>query len=54
MVGFVKQLVDEQGAQDVTRQQWKGKSKRGSKFENMIITPSIVFVRKADHESQIG
>jgi len=54
MVGFVKQLVDEQGAHDVTRKQWKGKSKRGSKFENMIITPSIVFIRKADHESQIG
>lgn len=44
MVGFVKQLVDEQGAQDVTSKQVK---KRESKFESMLITPSIVFVRKA-------
>lgn len=50
MVGFIKQLIDEQGADDVTRKQWKGISKRESKFENMIITPSIVFIRKANHE----
>jgi hypothetical protein len=49
MVGFIKQLVDEQGAHDVTRGQLKGKPKRGSKFANMMITPSIVFIRKADH-----
>lgn len=54
MVGLVKQLVDEQGAHDVTRAQWKGKSKRASKFENMLITPSIIFIRKAGHRSQIG
>ena len=54
MVGFIKQLVDEQGAHDVTRGHLKGKPKRGSKFKNMIITPSIVFIRKADHQSQIG
>jgi SAM-dependent methyltransferase len=40
MVGFIKQLIDEQGAQDVTR-------KRASKFENMIIVPSLVFIKKA-------
>jgi len=51
MVGFIKQLIDEQGAPDVTRKRLKGKPKRGSKFENMIITPSIVFIRKADHQS---
>ena len=49
MVGFIKQLVDEQGAHDVTRKRLKGESKRGSKFESIVITPSIVFVRKADH-----
>jgi hypothetical protein len=49
MVGFIKQLVDEQGANDVTRKQLKGKSTRGSKFESIIITPSIVFVRKANY-----
>ena len=53
MVGFIKQLLDEQAAHDVTRKQLKGKSKRGSKFENIIITPSIVFVRKAYHQPQI-
>lgn len=53
MVGFIKQLVDEQGAHDVTRQKLKGKSKRESKFESLTIVPSIVFVRKADHQSQI-
>ena len=46
MVGFIKQLVDEQGAADVTRKGWKGKSTRGSRFDELIITPSIVFVKK--------
>jgi hypothetical protein len=54
MVGFIKQLVDEQGAHDVTRKQLKGKSKRGSKFESIVITPSIVFVRKADYQPRIN
>ena len=49
MVGFIKQLIDEQGAHDVTRERLEGKSKRGSKFANMMITPSIVFISKADH-----
>lgn len=49
MVGFIKQLVDEQGAYDVTSESTtlKGKSKRGSKFENIIIMPSLVFIKKA-------
>lgn len=47
MVGFIKQLIDEQAAHDVTREMWKGKSKRESKFESMIIMPSLVFIRKA-------
>jgi len=51
MVGFIKQLIDEQGAHDVTRKGLKGKPKRGSKFENIIITPSIVFIKKAHNQS---
>lgn len=46
MVGLVKQLVDEQGAADLTRANFSGKSKRLSKFESMTITPSIIFISK--------
>lgn len=44
MVGFVKQLVDEQAAGDVTK---FSKDRRFSKFDNIWITPAIVFVKKA-------
>jgi hypothetical protein len=47
MVGFIKQLVDEQAAADVTRRNLKGKPARPSKFRSLTITPSLVFVRKA-------
>ena len=47
MVGFIKQLVDEQGAYDVTRGALHGTGTRGAKFENILITPSIVFIRKS-------
>jgi hypothetical protein len=48
MVGFVKQLVDEQGASDATTDlHGHGKSKRSSKFDNMMICPAIVFIKKA-------
>ncbi len=47
MVGLVKQLVDEQSANNVTRRKISGKASRKSKFEKMIITPSIVFIIKA-------
>lgn len=46
MVGFIKQLVDEQGASDASRNSQYATSVRGSKFESMLVTPSIVFVRK--------
>jgi hypothetical protein len=46
LVGFVKQLVDEQGAADLTRAHQSSKPKRLSKFRSMTITPSIVFVSK--------
>jgi hypothetical protein len=47
MVGLIKQLVDEQGASDVSRENMVGVAKRKSKFQKMIIMPSIVFVEKA-------
>ena len=43
MVGFIKQLIDEQGASDVTKNDIK---RRASKFEYTIITPFIVFIKK--------
>lgn len=46
MVGFIKELVDEQGAKDLTRARVTGTATRGSKFENLTITPSIVFFKK--------
>jgi len=46
MVGFVKQLVDEQGASDATRRRLNGTPERASKFDSLLITPSIVFVQK--------
>ncbi len=47
MVGFIKQLVDEQAAHDVTRKTLTGHPARNSKFQSLTITPSIVFVKKA-------
>ncbi|MEI8248480.1 MAG: class I SAM-dependent methyltransferase [Lentisphaerota bacterium] len=40
MPGFIKQLIDEQAACDVTR-------KRVSKFEQITIVQSLVFIKKA-------
>ena len=51
MVGLIKQLVDEQGAHDVTRKNLKGKSIRASKFDHIIIFPGLVFIKKASSES---
>jgi hypothetical protein len=47
MVGFVKQLVDEQGAADATKRGLADMPKRRSQFESLLITPTIVFVKKA-------
>jgi hypothetical protein len=46
MVGFVKELVDEQGATSLTRELLTQPGKRESKFESMLITPAIVFITK--------
>jgi hypothetical protein len=45
MVGFVKELVDEQGAASVAVGRAVGEY-RASKFTQLLITPCIVFVRK--------
>lgn len=46
MVGFVKELIDEQGMYDLTRGRFTGTPTRGSKFERMVITCAIVFITK--------
>ena len=55
MVGFIKQLIDEQGANDVTRGMMKTTNQptRRSKFESIIITSSIVFIKKAPQQNNI-
>jgi hypothetical protein len=45
MVGFVKELVDEQGAANIAL--GLKASGRVSKFKHILVTPSIVFVTKA-------
>lgn len=45
MVGFIKELVDEQGAASITMN-YPVEEHRASKFESLHITPFIVFVRK--------
>jgi hypothetical protein len=45
MVGFVKELVDEQGAASIAMGSKAGWRK--SKFKNILITPGIVIVTKA-------
>ncbi len=47
MVGFVKELVDEQCAVDISRRRSTGRANNKSKFEHVLITPHLVFVRKA-------
>lgn len=48
MVGFIKQLVDEQGAIDWSLGSLHGKTRHPSRFESVLIKPSLVFVRKAN------
>jgi hypothetical protein len=45
MVGFIKELVDEQGAASVTMR-CPMDGRRGSKFKNILITPGVVFVTR--------
>src|SRR5262249_41569649 len=46
MVGFIKELVDEQGAASVNMGRAVTDESRVSRFKQMIITPCIVFVSK--------
>ncbi len=48
MVGLIKELIDEQGAADLTRKRWSGTPSRQSRFDSMLIMPSIVFVKKRE------
>ncbi|MGA7274857.1 MAG: hypothetical protein WBX14_08440 [Candidatus Udaeobacter sp.] len=45
MVGFVKELIDEQGAASITTN-YPAAEHRASKFESVHVTPFIVFVTK--------
>lgn len=47
LVGFVKELVDECGMADVTREDWGTPPYRPSKFAEMRISPGQVFIVKA-------
>lgn len=46
MVGFIKTLIDEQGASDLTRGNMKAKPERSSKFERIVVYPHLVFIFK--------
>ncbi len=46
MVGFLKELVDEQGVADALRRGKKGVASGRSKFESMLIAPGIAFITK--------
>ncbi len=48
MVGFVKELIDEVGAADMTRRHKAGTSTRASRIKTLTVAPSIVFVTKAE------
>ena len=44
MVGFVKELVDEQGAGSITL--GRNEQIRRSKRERLLVTPGVIFVSK--------
>ena len=44
MVGFVKELMDEQGASGITL--GRNEQIRRSKFERLLVTPGVIFVSK--------
>lgn len=46
MVGFVKELVDEQAAHDVTRGWYDEPWERGSRFESLLLVSSIAIVTR--------
>ena len=55
MVGFIKQLVDEVAASDVTRKNRLNLMQRQSKFQSMTIFPGIVVIHKCPrHHKENG
>jgi hypothetical protein len=52
LVGFVKELVDECGMADITREDLGSPPYRLSKFERLQISPGQVFVVKASNEAR--
>lgn len=46
MVGLVKELIDEQGAADLSRGRGDGQAQRTSRFDSVTVTQSIVFIKK--------
>ncbi len=46
MVGFIKELVDEQGAHDATRGWYDEPWERGSRFESILLMSSIAIVTR--------
>jgi SAM-dependent methyltransferase len=46
MVGFIKELVDEQAAHDVTRGWYDEPWERGSRFESILLVSSIAIVTR--------
>jgi hypothetical protein len=53
MVGFIKDLVDEQGANARLRGKLSSPPGRPSKFHSMLVTPAIVFITKRDPQPEI-
>lgn len=51
MVGFVKELIDEQGAHDLSRGWYTEEWTRSSRFASVLTTPSLVIVTKQDAEA---
>lgn len=51
MVGFVKELIDEQGAHDVSRRWYTEAWTRSSRFASVLTTASLVIVTKKENES---
>lgn len=51
MVGFVKELIDEQGAHDLSRRWYTESWTRSSRFASVLTAPSLVIVTKKEKES---
>ena len=50
MPGFIKQLVDECGAYDITNPEWGNPPQRPSMISRMVVRPGLVLVFKAEND----